>query len=180
MAFKVGWFGGEFDRRPDRSEAPTVPLCLLSVGAVLIYPHWFCSCCLLLPDGFLQVMAALLDGHGTETCCLHSRCGCCWCCESTEATVTDHQAESRPTRDVHPVLAQCWASVEDGGPSLSRHWVNVSCLPRYAGPMVASVADVSPRLCQQKAHVLFLLGSNDKPRKRERVIWYWFNVGPVD
>ena len=26
------------------------------------------------------------------------------------------------------MLAQCWASVADGGPALRQHWVNVSCL----------------------------------------------------
>ena len=28
------------------------------------------------------------------------------------------------TRGIHPMLFQCWASVEDGGPSLKQHWVN--------------------------------------------------------
>ena len=34
------------------------------------------------------------------------------------------------TGDIHPKLVQCWASVADDGPSLYRHWVNVSCLLR--------------------------------------------------
>ena len=25
------------------------------------------------------------------------------------------------------MLCQCWASVVDGGPTLTQHWVNVSC-----------------------------------------------------
>ena len=29
---------------------------------------------------------------------------------------------------IHPILFQCWASVEDGGPTLIQHWVNASCL----------------------------------------------------
>ena len=35
---------------------------------------------------------------------------------------------SRHTRGIHPMLFQCWASVEDGGPTLKRHWINASCL----------------------------------------------------
>ena len=30
---------------------------------------------------------------------------------------------------VNPILGRCWTSVEYGGQTLSRHWVNVSCLP---------------------------------------------------
>ena len=30
-------------------------------------------------------------------------------------------------RGVHLGLVQCWASVEEGGSTLSRHWVNISC-----------------------------------------------------
>ena len=26
------------------------------------------------------------------------------------------------------MLFQCWASVEDGGPTLKQHWVNAPCL----------------------------------------------------
>ena len=26
------------------------------------------------------------------------------------------------------MLFYCWADVEDGGPTLKQHWVNVSCL----------------------------------------------------
>ena len=31
-------------------------------------------------------------------------------------------------RGVHPMLFQCWASIEDGGPTLKQHWVRVSCV----------------------------------------------------
>ena len=34
----------------------------------------------------------------------------------------------RKTRDIEPVLGYCWASVEDGGPTLNQHWLSVSCL----------------------------------------------------
>ena len=32
------------------------------------------------------------------------------------------------TRDIEPMLDQCWADVVDGGPTLNQHWFNVSCL----------------------------------------------------
>ena len=32
------------------------------------------------------------------------------------------------TRDAEPMLFYCWANVEDGGPTIKRHWVNVPCL----------------------------------------------------
>ena len=35
---------------------------------------------------------------------------------------------SQQTRDIHPMLHQCWASVVDGEPTLVQHWVRVSCL----------------------------------------------------
>ena len=35
---------------------------------------------------------------------------------------------SQHTRDIHPMLCLCWASVEDGGPMLKQHWVNAPCL----------------------------------------------------
>ena len=39
-----------------------------------------------------------------------------------------HCGSSRQTRGIHPMLFQCWASVEDVGPSLKEHLVNASCL----------------------------------------------------
>ena len=35
------------------------------------------------------------------------------------------------TRDVDPMLVRSWAKVADGGPTLSRHWVNASCFLRH-------------------------------------------------
>ena len=29
------------------------------------------------------------------------------------------------------MLFYCWADIEDSGPTLKQHWVNVSCLPGY-------------------------------------------------
>ena len=41
------------------------------------------------------------------------------------STLTDQR---RKTRDIHPMLGQRWASVEDAGPTLTQHWVHPSCL----------------------------------------------------
>ena len=35
---------------------------------------------------------------------------------------------TQQTRNIHPLLFQCWASVEDGGPTLKQHWVNAPSL----------------------------------------------------
>ena len=32
------------------------------------------------------------------------------------------------TRDIYPMLFQCWATVFDAGPTLNQHWVNGWCL----------------------------------------------------
>ena len=32
------------------------------------------------------------------------------------------------SRDIEPLLVQCWASVVDGGPTLNHQWLNVSRL----------------------------------------------------
>ena len=31
-------------------------------------------------------------------------------------------------RHIYPMFDQCWANVVDGGPTLGKHWVDVSCL----------------------------------------------------
>ena len=31
------------------------------------------------------------------------------------------------TRGLHPMLFQCWSSVEDAGPTLKQHWVKAPC-----------------------------------------------------
>ena len=38
------------------------------------------------------------------------------------------QASTQLTRGIHPMLFQCWVSIEYGGPTLKRHWANASCL----------------------------------------------------
>ena len=35
---------------------------------------------------------------------------------------------TQQTRGNHPMLFQCWTSVEDGEPTLEQHWVNALCL----------------------------------------------------
>ena len=35
---------------------------------------------------------------------------------------------SQQARDIDTMLDQCWASVVDGGPTLVKHWVDISCL----------------------------------------------------
>ena len=48
---------------------------------------------------------------------------------TTHTTHYKYQGQhSQLTRDIQPVLAQCWASVKNGGPTLSQHWLNVLCL----------------------------------------------------
>ena len=46
----------------------------------------------------------------------------------TDMKVSDNAYNMQQTRDIHPMLFQCWASVGDGGPTLKQYWVNVSCL----------------------------------------------------
>ena len=38
-----------------------------------------------------------------------------------------HHGISQQTWGIRPMLFQCRASVEDGGPTLKQHWVNVLC-----------------------------------------------------
>ena len=38
---------------------------------------------------------------------------------------------SQQTRDIHPMLFQCWATVFKSGPTLKQHWVNALCLLGY-------------------------------------------------
>ena len=47
---------------------------------------------------------------------------------SWENTSPSKCRHSQKTRDIHPLRFQCWASVEGGGPTLKKQWVNVLCL----------------------------------------------------
>ena len=35
---------------------------------------------------------------------------------------------NRPAYDIHPIVGQCWASVADGEPTFTQHWLSVFCL----------------------------------------------------
>ena len=35
---------------------------------------------------------------------------------------------TQQTRDIEPLLVQCWSTVYDAGPTLNQQWLNVSCL----------------------------------------------------
>ena len=42
---------------------------------------------------------------------------------------TSHcESPTLQTRDIEPLLVQCWSNVVDGGPTLNQQWLNVSCL----------------------------------------------------
>ena len=47
---------------------------------------------------------------------------------SDTASVSTGLSYSQCTRYTDPMLVQCWASVEDDGPTLNQHWVSVLCL----------------------------------------------------
>ena len=39
-----------------------------------------------------------------------------------------YKQSTQQARDIYPMLFQCWANVEDGGPTLKQLWVNAPCL----------------------------------------------------
>ena len=43
-------------------------------------------------------------------------------CEPTNYFVVSET--SQQTRDIRPLLLQCWANVVDGGPTLNQHWLD--------------------------------------------------------
>ena len=100
-------------------------------------------------------------------------------------TVVQHQnsiawACSQQTRDINPVVAQCWCNVYDTDPALCQHWVIVWSLPGYitcrdptvgigkpteklrrwpnVGSLYPTVYNISPTINQRFARVSFLLG----------------------
>ena len=52
------------------------------------------------------------------------------------------QVVSQKTRDIDPMFDQCWANVVDGGPTLVKHWVDVSC---FSGMPTVVFADRTMR-----------------------------------
>ena len=75
----------------------------------------------------------LLLRYDNDECCVHGESVLC------ERTIVEFAkpdkkistAATKETRGIHPMLFQCWASVEDGGPTLKQHWVNAPCLLGY-------------------------------------------------
>ena len=73
--------------------------------------------------------------------------------------------KTEQTRDIEPLLFQCWVSVVDGGPTIKQQWLNISCYKgiRYIKPISGqcwpSVADSGPTSNQQWVNVSFLLGT---------------------
>ena len=55
---------------------------------------------------------------------------------------------SHQTRDVHPKLVWCWATIADGGPTLPQHWCNASCslgaIMRYSGWISRTLRALAP------------------------------------
>ena len=64
---------------------------------------------------------------------------------SLRQTMYKFSVVTQQTRDIDPMLRQCWNNVVDGGPALAQHWINVSFLlgsrPNPAHHMF------KPRLC---------------------------------
>ena len=65
---------------------------------------------------------------------------------------------AQQTRDVDPMLFQCWASVEDDGPTLKQHWVKVPCLlgMHYQPLSVFRIREHVFKLCFREKSVLQL------------------------
>ena len=65
---------------------------------------------------------------------------------------------AQQTRDIAPLLVQCWSIVYDAGPTLNRQWVNVSC-----------VQALIPYLRKGSGNVVLLLVNR---------LRHWLNVNP--
>ena len=78
------------------------------------------------------------------------------CAGVTRRCNRDENVQQR--REVHPMLFQCWASVEDGGSTLKQHRGIVSC---FLGILIPTAT-----------------GSAPYPSKQETLKQCWFNVGP--
>ena len=66
------------------------------------------------------------------------------------------------TRDVQPMLVQCWTSVEDDGPTLYQHWLNVSCLlGRDAEAAAAAAGSIILKLTKSHLHSLNVVFFSD-------------------
>ena len=56
--------------------------------------------------------------------------------------------DTQQTRYIDPVLGQCWATVCDGGPTLTQHWVDVSCLLWTRDPCRDDAPKLTGSRCQ--------------------------------
>ena len=95
------------------------------------------------------------------------------------------------TREVEPMLGQCWASVLDDEPTLTQHWFNVSCLlgqklmicehVSVNGSMLAqcwvSVADVFPALNQHMGDASYFTGTLNKLLAAATSLCTWMYQG---
>ena len=48
--------------------------------------------------------------------------------ENANSFLDDADMPAQQTRYLQPMLFYCWASVRDAGPTIKRHWLNISCL----------------------------------------------------
>ena len=46
----------------------------------------------------------------------------------TSRACWDGPVTSQQTRDIEPMLGQCWADAVDAGPIWTQHWFNSTCL----------------------------------------------------
>ena len=78
---------------------------------------------------------------------------------------------SQKTRGVHPMLAQCWPTVFDAGPTLHQHWLNFSCSLGYHSVNCQLKGRTTIWWCQ--FHALWVT-----PRNNEMFIQCLVNSGP--
>ena len=60
------------------------------------------------------------------------------------------KGSTQQTRDIEPMLGQCWTDVVDGGPALTQHWFNVSCLLGISGYFTSR--QILPFGCAEQYH----------------------------
>ena len=59
-------------------------------------------------------------------------------------------------RDIETMLDQCWAGVVDGGPSLTQHWINVSCL--LGGQFLILARSISSCIIPTSQNFFYFMG----------------------
>ena len=91
----------------------TLTIRLVQRGQRLYYALW-ARCCQFIG---LQVVFECFVKLSISCYALH-----CFCISIRVSCIT---VKPSRTRDIDPMLDQCWASVVDGGPTLVQHWVDV-------------------------------------------------------